>query len=672
MIDAAFDWAPALAPLAVFTLLLYVPGGVALWVAGLRPAAALALAPLVSTATVSAAAVLYSALGVRFGWAAVLLVSLATWVLVGLGRFAARRRLPRLAMPRWSVPSPALVSGALVNALAVAWLYLRPNQAADNVAYEYDTIWHFSVIRWFLDTGDFSSLEVGRLDGTVGNSFYPAAWHAFVALTVDATGGTIAAAVHGAVLSLLLVTWPVGMVWLYRTVFPRTGQAGQFAVAALAFIPAVFPIGFVTFGLLYSNLFSYAVLPLALVAVIVLFRGIAGHEWRELRGLALPGAIVIVAIPVTFLFAQPNSAFTMLVLLLPLAYLTIHRALAPARIGDRSRWIRPATQAAFTVVLVTLWIVLHDSSFLERTVNVTTWPAYEAPDHAAGEWLFFGNGTDGQLLLGLMAVAGIAVAFAMRSGRWWVVSWAIVGALYVVCAAAPGNGPDTLRSYLVGFWYTDATRLAAAGAVLALPFIGAAVQTASAALGAFLAAPARRRRMLQAAASLAIVAVVMLVSVRLEGALRARDAQIRTLATASDAQWVSPAEQAFLERVVDTVGTDAVVANNPFDGSAMAYALVDLDVLFKALPGNWMGAPTRAQILMHDRFNELATDPEMCAAVQDLDIEYALVLERGERPVFSDNGERYPGMRITPETPGFEPVLQDGPFALYRVTDCAS
>ncbi|MFG6402031.1 DUF6541 family protein [Microbacterium sp. P04] len=667
MYQDVLDWVPAIAPIFIFALLLIVPGALVLWGAGLTIRRALAFAPVTSTALAGGGAVVLSVMGIP--WSAVsygALAVVAFLIVVGL-RWLIQRSAFRLERPQRLAVTPTLwwaVGGLLVNAVAVVWLYVRPTGAADSPSYEYDTIWHFSVIRWITKTGDASSLHTGLLDGTVGNHFYPAAWHSLVALTSELTGSSTAAAVHGSVLFLVLAVWPIGLVWLYRTLF-GTAPTGAFAVSALAFLPAVFPIGFFAFGLLYPNFFSYALAPACLVVLIQLLRAVATHSWRDLRASAVGTAVAVVSVPVAILFAQPNSAFTLLVILLPILYTTVARFFSADRLPRAPRWAAGAAVAAFSVVLAIAWVVLHDSSFLARTVAVDVWNKYQSHAQAVGEWIFFGNGTEGQLLLGALAVTGIVLVFVTRQARWWAISYGLLGALFVVSSGFTG-GPGSLRSYLVGFWYADSTRLAAAGAIVALPLIAFAIVTIAGRLSGLLRQPGARAK---AVAVAGVVAVTFAFSIA-ESPLEWRVDALREKAFTGDEQWVSPAEESFLSEVEQIVGPDAVVANNPFDGSAMAYSLFGIQVLFPALPGNWMGVPSADQQIVMSSLNEAADDPEVCRAVNDLGVEYVVELETGERGIFGYVPEMFAGVDVTPLTPGFEEVLRDGDLALYRVTAC--
>jgi hypothetical protein len=670
MLQDVLDWAPAVGPFLVFALLLFLPGALVLWGAGMRLRRAFAFAPVVSTALAGGGAVALSLAGIEWGVGSYAGIGALAFVMITAIRWAVQRRSFRFDRPPLTTPNPATwwtLAGLAVNALVVAWLYIRPTGAASSPAYEYDTIWHFSVIRWITETGDASSLNTGLLDGTVGNHFYPAAWHSLVALTAEITGAPIAASVHGSILLVLTVVWPIGLVWLFRTLFSRSAL-GAFAISAMAFLPAVFPVGFFAFGLLYPNFFSYSLAPACLVILIRLLREVGDHSWKQLRPQALATIVAVLCIPVAILFAQPNSAFTLLVILLPLVYVTIVRFLSPARLPRVARWAVPAAVSGFSLLLIVAWVALHDSSFLSRTVAVDVWQKYQTEAQAVGEWLLFGNGTEGQLLLGVLAIIGLVLVFTTRVSRWWAVSYALLGTLFVVASAAKG-GPGSLRSYLVGFWYADSTRLAAAGAIVALPLMALAI-VALARWGA--ARFALRRAWGDSLTAVALTVIVVVFSVT-GAALENRAGALREKAFTGDEQWVSPAEEDFLDRTAEIVGPDAVVANNPFDGSTMGYSLNGIQMLFPALPGNWMGVPSADQQVLMTALNTAATDTEVCRAVTDLGVEYVIGLDTGERGIFGDAPQMFAGIiAVTGSTPGFEPVLEDGDFALYRVSACAT
>ncbi|MBF1731229.1 MAG: hypothetical protein HXP06_05555, partial [Trueperella pyogenes] len=129
-------------------------------------------------------------------------------------------------------------------------------------------------------------------------------------------------------------------------------------------------------------------------------------------------------------------------------------------------------------------------------------------------------------------------------------------------------------------------------------------------------------------------------------------------------------ELAFMEKARSVIGTDTKVMNDPFDGSMFAYGVEGLPVVFPAMPGNWIGSPNPESEYLKDHLDAVENDSaKVCPMLRDLDVHYVMVLER-HKQIF-DEPHPWLGVRnITPQTPGFEPVLQQGPYSLYKITAC--
>ena len=129
-------------------------------------------------------------------------------------------------------------------------------------------------------------------------------------------------------------------------------------------------------------------------------------------------------------------------------------------------------------------------------------------------------------------------------------------------------------------------------------------------------------------------------------------------------------EIAFMDEARQITGTQGKVANDPFDGSMFGYATSGLPVVFTSMPGNWIGQMKPDTTVIMDDLYKVSEDPqEICPVIQQEDIRYAIVLER-HRQIFDEHSP-WTGIRnITPETPGFERVLERGPYSLYKITAC--
>jgi hypothetical protein len=669
------DWAPVLAPLAVFALLLLVPGALVLVACGFRLLRALALAPVISIALAGLGGVVLQRIGVAWSPASFGVVALVVAVLAGVVRALVTRR------PPWSGALagaaavrrliPAIIAGLVVAVAAVVVQYMIPVGGADRFTYNYDAMWHAAVIRHILLTGDASSLDTGLLDGTSGSHYYPAAWHSLVALTMQLTGSSITVAINASIIVLFALVWPLGAGVLAVRIFGRSRLVvlGSVGTAALF---AAFPSHYLDFGPLYSNLLSFAIAPVCLAFLLPLL-DIA--RWRRgLRRRTLTeGAVVVVATLVAFVFAQPNSIFTLAVILLPPAYVLVFR-LVRGRLPAR-RWASWTAVAVFTVVWITAWIVVHDSAALHRTVAVD-WPAQVSTLRAlAGFALQATEFVRPQIELAVLIAIGIVVALRTRGARWVVVSYGLLGILYVLDAGV-GGGPGSFRDYATGFWYHDHTRLAAALVLLAAPLVGAGLRGVFSTAGRLLS----RRRIPRLVATIAAVVVVAgIATTMLSGltgaALAVRRDYLHQTTEVDRYQWMNPEKASFLAAVREAVASGSRIANNPYDGSGLAYAFDSMPVVFSTMPGNWIGTATPDQVTVATRLDSLAADQSICSAVHREGIGYVLALAPAptlQTPRLSAgySPEFWRGLVIQPDTPGFELVLSRGDMSLYRITGC--
>jgi hypothetical protein len=171
------------------------------------------------------------------------------------------------------------------------------------------------------------------------------------------------------------------------------------------------------------------------------------------------------------------------------------------------------------------------------------------------------------------------------------------------------------------------------------------------------------RRSLPAATVVAAMAVALAVSGGMHQQVHATVLSV-PYRSASD-QLLEPGQREFLERVGQEIPPDAVVAANPWSGSALLYALTGHEVLFPHLNGNW----TTDQRLIAEHLRDAPFDPNVCAAVAATRTQYVIT---GPVTFWPWNGgtKQYFGLEFPPGTLGFEQLDTDGRNTLYRVTAC--
>ena len=662
-----FDfWAAFMAASA----LMIAPGVALLSPVGLSWGNRVVFAPVASAAAVAVLGIAYGVVGLHFNPLTFLLgIAAIVAAAYGVRRLWLRPLLPAQG-PAWGRGEwLALVGGLLVA--GVGWLiqYVHYLVIPNAVSKTYDAPWHLSIIRHILDTGNASTLKAGIVDPTVGSYFYPASWHGLVAMAAQASPADVPTAVNATVLAVMAVAWPLSMVALTRTVL-RASASTTFVTAVLSCAFVAFPARFATYGILYANQYGYALLPALIAAVVLLFRTDTTLLARLLLlGTAFAGAAV----------AQPNSIFTMWLLLMPFAIGVVYRW---ARDRGAGRQIARAVlvTVGFVGAAGVIWILVEHSGFMRRTISVD-WTPFESVGRAIWDVLTLSlmHKAPGYLVAGLV-LAGVVIAWF--KARWLVGAYALACACYVINAGFFfGNHVSVFRKYATGYWYHDSWRLAAATVLIAVPLAVLAVTCLADLIGRLLSGrvPAQ---WLAVGAGLIGVAVMAgaLASpdiAQQEHALRAYSPM--RPAGASPTFAINQGKVDFMAKVKALIGS-APVANDPFDGSAYGYGLVGLNTFYKSYIGNWMGAPSADQDAIRNSLSSL--DGEVCAALLRQNIRYVMLMGRTGRDIFSVpfdwhiNGSRpgWDGVNVV-GFKGFDLVINEPAvgrplYRLYRITGC--
>jgi hypothetical protein len=131
---------------------------------------------------------------------------------------------------------------------------------------------------------------------------------------------------------------------------------------------------------------------------------------------------------------------------------------------------------------------------------------------------------------------------------------------------------------------------------------------------------------------------------------------------------VDSGERAFFTRITAQIPPDVVVAQNPWTGSALRWALDAVRVLFPHMAGQW----TADQRFLAEHLRDASRDPAVCSAAERLRVGYLLVGTPDFWP-WDGRAAQYPG--LTPPEPdsGFRLVEDDGRGnQLYRLTACGA
>jgi hypothetical protein len=270
-------------------------------------------------------------------------------------------------------------------------------------------------------------------------------------------------------------------------------------------------------------------------------------------------------------------------------------------------------------------------------------------------------------------IIGIVACFVWRRRRWLVCAELVIIALYVGAAA---SGSQFARLF-TGLWYDDSPRIAAILPIVAIPLTATGV----------LAAGELLQRVVQgagsAAANAARPALALAVAIAL-GAVATAATAVQSVphnigivgkqfSTSGDEALVSPSKIQFLQTVARLVPPSAIVANNPFDGTAYLFALSGTRVLYPQLSES----PEEDVIYLAQHFVRLGQDPRACALVRRYGVGYMVVAPDNFLTNLASPGVRaeltfYSGVAHPSANSGFQLIASaaGGRLSLYKVTIC--
>lgn len=481
-----------MAPAAVAAAVLLVPGLLVGRAAGLKGLLWTAAAPALSVGVVALSAVAAAAAGQRWGLlpvavgtAVAVVVALPVGVLsgslAGARRRAERRRAHRAGR---SQPGPlgllgigqrdlavglAAAGGLVAGGVLAGRRLLSALWAPTAVSQSFDAVFHLNAVRWVLDTGDGSSLHLGRLTSPgASTAFYPAGWHDVVSLAAGATGAGVDVASNATAVVVALVVWPLAVVGLVRVVVGRRPLAVAAAGASTAAFTSM-PVSPLEWGVLYPTLLTTSLLPGSLALLVV-----AADRVRPVR--LRTGAVLVAAGTMPGLaLAQPSGGFALAALALPLG---VSLLLATTRGWWRAGARLPAVAlpVAAAVLGYAVWRTVTTMSWVVSAA-VTPWKPEVGPWAAVKQAVLFEQLSRTELVrpalwvAAALVLAGLLVVAGRRRLRWAAGSHLLVSALFVL---AWGVGAPWTRVY-TGFWFNDAYRISPLAVVSGVVLASAAV-----------------------------------------------------------------------------------------------------------------------------------------------------------------------------------------------------
>lgn len=657
-------WGSTFVPAMVTLVLFFLPGMLVACAARLRGMALVAIAPLISVTLVSVAAILAPLFGMR--WSVLPVAALA--ILVSVVAFLVARISLKSSSFTQKTPwhwkrgvlhAAAVVIAAILIGRRLVFVFGRP----DSFSQTFDNVFHLNAIRYILDTGSASSVDVS---GMTGGNFYPAAWHGMVSLGVQIFGGSIPATVNLTNIVIGAVVWPLGCIFLAHQVLGRRGIVSLVAGILSAGFGA-FPILLLDFGVLYPNFLGNALLPGALGLAI---QALGLDQHRDAPKLI--NWLLFVAVLPGIILSHPSSLMALLALCLPPLLLFWVKAFWPRVRQIRTRWRGLlGLLAALLLGSVAVYLLWKN---IRPPEEASSWLPVESTARAIGEVVASaGLNRPVSWVIMVLVLVGIYSLILRRHQFWLLGIYFVMAALFVVVASFPLG---EVRTFLTGVWYNDPPRLASLLPLVILPVatVGAVwmwdwlkvkhldrwvdklVQLQG-------GSHSNRVRPAAIAVSLVVLLAILTVGTQQANVREAALTAAKKYELAPDSKLISSDEMALIERLDQNVPEGAILAGNPWNGSALAYAFADRKLLqlhiLSVIPD---GAPE-----IYDHLKDAKTDPEVCPAVKDLKVTY--VLDFGHQEVSrGDNGFR--GLDDLAKNGVATLVDAQGDAKLYKISAC--
>lgn len=663
-----------MAPVAAAMALLVLPGLAVLLAFGARRALLAAMLAPASIACIGVAGVFTSANGLHFSWWLPLALAAALSVPAALVRaVVARRRQPfdrRRPLRVARRPSRSSIWTLVAGLVAAAILVVVTVSAIpdpERISGTYDAVFHLNAVASILDSGDASSFTLYRLTHPgVDLEFYPAAWHGLVAGVAGWSGASVPVAMNVSWIVGVATVFIPGCVLLTEVASPaaHSGTARVFA-ALLSTSLAAFPYLLLAWGTLYPNALAYLLLPAGL-ALVVRFVSDGSARWALVPSLVLWLAAAV--------FAHPRSLIgwaAIVAVIVVLAFASYCRGQLRDTSTRRRGMLLIGGAAALVVAGVTAVsvavLVWFDVGARPISDRLNGGPATATQDLGTSLWQAVtmspdlppdGSPAVPAPLSVLLVLVGIVVLVRRRRHLWLPVSFAVIALLFTLAA---GSNSD-LAKIATGFWYKDKYRLISLLPTLAVPLAAIGIAAVVHAVGS------RASRLASiVVASVAAVAVVAgaLLSLLAGGTRDSLEATFAVPEGAKHGALLDRDEERLLREVGDHVPAGERVVGNPWNGSALTWALGGRESVFPGLVGDW-GAD---RWVVAQRLDQARVDPGVCAALDRLNAHYLFhdpeLLWGGDPQAAAFAGiDRAIGTDLITE------VAREGDSVLYRISAC--
>lgn len=673
----------------VVAFVLYLPGFFILKATRLSQWEAFAFAPFVSIPAYCILGIVYEKAGLSASALSIgLPVLIVSLVVLGVSAGHKRTQRQKTASAQASLQSslgfyPLLYIG--VGLAVYSFFYLSSMPTLGHVAETYDNVFHYNLIRSFVESGAWSSLDgsVYLDEGAnypyafLSHEFYPAAWHTISSFAVSLFNVPVGVAANATNCVFITCVFSLSSCLFLNRLF-KSNHLALLIGAFVTFAFGAYPWVILAHWPLYPNLVSTAFVPLL---CFTFMQAVGVSTPKKQRAVYV---VLFVLGVMAIAFCQPNAVFVAMVILAPYVVYEGSKAIAQyfarrnatANKQEKPKRARIISGIILALLILAFWFLLFKLPFLQSTVNYY-WPPLMSVTQAIASSISLSLALPlPQYVLGVMVLLGILyIVVKKRRLAWVIVSYALAACIFI---AAASLGNCWLKHFLAGFWYTDPYRAAAlvgvAGIPLAVAGLYALVRIVQKVLATLRPAHAEGKQNKIAAGIVIALVCVAIYSPVAPGNLPFFKHVQNITATHAGREIDVPytdTEKNFVDRVNELIDEDDVVLNLPYDGSMMAYGLSDLPVYYRSIAGYGRTNESEQGALMREQLSSLATDEQVQEAVRETGADYVLIMANGKDQMNFTSAydpELWRGIEsINENTPGFELVLSEGDKKLYRI-----
>ena len=722
-------WRQFALAVAVVLVLCYVPGYLFSRAIGTKRMTSLVVAPLISVCLIGFSGIAIYPLGLRGVTPLLGGVGLFILIAAGLSYLIQKIRPIQENQSHVNLGEKDSLNGVFLlvtAAISTAIFFVIFHKAIRNPSWflqSADNYAHLAYITRSVQSGIYSMLHAAFYTGArpelqtpfFDEGFYPTLFHSLAAVTAAITGFNEVLTENVVWFVFVAVIYPVGVCALLQ-VIGKKNLTFSLLTAFAAFAQLAFPIRMVTVHAVFPNVAGFCLVPTVAAVFILSFNEKTSckevcsstHSVQKFSVNIHTLCLCFMGI-IALALVHPSADFLWAIFVLPFVLYNLLPSFAQY-LSKKFELTKPkkiilliCLECVTLGSAIGMWTIVLNSSFMAPTVNFL-WEIYFDPIKSVLSVLNFG------LLLNLPQIL-FAVAFWLgfvsccmnKNCRWLTLVFLMTAVIYV----ASLSDVIPIKRFFSGFWYTDPERTAAMVAIAAVPvaIIGMETsitlvfdlikyviktvkekgnkgeKTSSENSACTISANGDQSTckpcmfIKNSGILMGIVAVlwgcVLLSPWNLASLPKKEHSEIRygiiwlnEVFEPREHTTYKASEDEFVKKALQIVGNDLVV-NNPYDGSLVLNSLYGMNIFYRAKVET---EELPQSVIIRTRLNEVASNPEVQQAVRETGARYVLLLDLENPALLGNQSYFFSGLQITDKDPGFELVLREGPYRLYRIT----